>query len=425
MSAYFRCKNKLPGDPARHLPAYFYRQRRRQQRARSAGHTQDSTLVPTVAEIVDSENLIRVFYDLKRRAGQAPGLDCITYDSLGCREVGHNIRALAEAVKEGLYRPSPARRVPIPKTSGGYRVLALRNISDRVLSSAINEALCPLWKGVFHPRSMGFQPLKSVWKLLVDLEIEAAEEERWVLAVDDVKNAFDNVNIDDVLNDHRKYIAEASLLSLIEVVLRGSEGKRIGIDQGSAYSPTALNVRLHHAHDLGLSQGHHLPWYRYADNIVYLCQDMSEGDRVLSYVKDLLEEAGLHLKGKDGAPKDLRKRKVEFLGFKLHARNGLVRYECGPGAWQGLRQDLIEAHEVEDPPARAEQVVTGWIEYLGPAFENRAEELPAQIRGVASNLGFREVDTYTGIQKRCNRALERWRMYRKGIRRRKGELTSQ
>jgi hypothetical protein len=267
---------------------------------------------------------------------------------------------------------------------------------------------------------MGFQPFKSVWKLLAKLEIEVAEEERWVLAVDDVKNAFDNVNIDDVLNDHRKYIADASLLSLIEVVLRGSEGKRIGIDQGSAYSPTALNVRLHHAHDLGLSQGYHPFWYRYADNLAYLCQDVPEGDRVLSKAKHLLGEAGLQLKGEDGAPKDLRKRKVELLGFKLHARNGLVRYQCGPGVWQGLRQDLIEAHEAEDPPARAEQVVTGWIEYLGPAFENRAEELPARILALASNLGFREVDTPAGIEKRCNAALDRWRMCRKEIRHRKG-----
>jgi hypothetical protein len=61
----------------------------------------------------------------------------------------------------------------------------------------------------------------------------------------------------------------------IEVVLRGSDINRtVGIDQGNPYSSTALNVRLHHAIDL--MQDQHPPrYYRYADNVVYLCRDVS------------------------------------------------------------------------------------------------------------------------------------------------------
>jgi hypothetical protein len=53
--------------------------------------------------------------------------------------------------------------------------------------------------------------------------------------------------IADIMADHARYIQDESLLDLIGVVLRGNDlNKPVGIDQGSPYSPTALNVRLHH-----------------------------------------------------------------------------------------------------------------------------------------------------------------------------------
>jgi hypothetical protein len=43
--------------------------------------------MPTVAEIASTENLVGTFYDLKARAGQAPGPDRMLYADLGQREV--------------------------------------------------------------------------------------------------------------------------------------------------------------------------------------------------------------------------------------------------------------------------------------------------------------------------------------------------
>src|SRR5205823_4356755 len=150
---------------------------------------------------------------------------------------------------------------------------------------------------------------------------------------------------------HSRHITDSSLLSLIEVVLRGNDGSRQrGIDQGSPYSPTALNVRLHHAHDLGFVPGHHPSWFRYADNVVYLCQYVSEGNQALEHATSLLEKAGLSLKGKDGPPVDLRQgQKTQLLGFTLRHRDGRAEYGLGGEAWEGLEQDLVKAHEAVDP----------------------------------------------------------------------------
>jgi hypothetical protein len=86
-----------------------------------------------------------------------------------------------------------------------------------------------------------------------ELEATIIKEDRWVLAIDDIKQAFDNLIIEDVISDHKLYLQDNRLLSLFRVVLQGSGGprKERGIEQGCPYSPTALNVRLHHAHVLG------------------------------------------------------------------------------------------------------------------------------------------------------------------------------
>src|SRR5581483_1281104 len=117
--------------------------------------------------------------------------------------------------------------------------------------------LCPLWEGVFLPTSMGFRPRRGVWDMLIAVEKAIAEGNCWVLATDDIKDAFDHVNLAAVMDDHRKYIRDDPLLRLIEVILKGGDSahRREGIEQGNAYSPAALNIRLHHAHDLGFAQG--------------------------------------------------------------------------------------------------------------------------------------------------------------------------
>ena len=73
--------------------------------------------------------------------------------------------------------------------------------------------------------------------------------------IDDVRKAFDNINIDTVLTILAKHITEGALLRLIEVVLRGGDDhKVIGIDQGSPLSPLILNILMNETHDKPLQK---------------------------------------------------------------------------------------------------------------------------------------------------------------------------
>src|SRR5262249_56804579 len=137
---------------------------------------------------------------------------------------------------------------------------------------------------------------------LADLVLTVRETGRSVLAVDDVKQAFDSLDIKLLLGYHAEHVHDAGLLAFIEKVLRGGDqAKSKGVDQGAAYSPLALNVYLHFAHDRVLNEDPTRPlWWRYADNVAYLCQSVPEALQVIKEVRHRLGEARLTLKCTDG-----------------------------------------------------------------------------------------------------------------------------
>jgi hypothetical protein len=404
-------------EQTEHTATYFVKNRfKKRQRARRV--TEPVTPIPTVDQIADSENLLETLQELKSRKGQAPGPDGFTYTDWSRFEAADIMRDLSRDVRAGVYRPGSTRKVEIPKMRGGYRTLSLGNIVDRVLAAALNKALTPLWETVFLPMSMGFRPRRGVWQLLAELEHSIITYDRWVLAIDDIRNAFPNVVIDDVMADHRRYINDPALLSLIEVVLRGNVGQRRirGIDQGNAYSPTALNVRLHHALDLGLAKGHHPHWRRYADNLVSACRCVPEGLRFLDNARQLLEIAGFTLKNEDGGPQNLRKgAKIQLLGLTISRQDGVLKYGLGVNAWLKLAQNLERAHKTSDPTLCARQIVDGWVEANGLAFENGRERMLRRILMYAAAHGFREVHTVQELAYRCKMAFFRWNEYRRRI----------
>jgi hypothetical protein len=180
------------GFPDDHRPegSVYYVRRPRNIRQRFQRIVLPYPQKPIVEQIAATDNLIRVYYKRKADGGQAPGPEGFTYADWSRREVASILRDLSAAVCAGRYRPQPSRSVPIPKANGGVRTLRISNLCDRVVATALHQAMERVWEPVFLPCSMGFRPGRGVLRLLAELERSMLDQDRWVLAVDDVKKGI-------------------------------------------------------------------------------------------------------------------------------------------------------------------------------------------------------------------------------------------
>jgi len=149
-------------------------------------------------------------------------------------------------------------------------------------------------------------------------------------------------------------------------------------------------------------------WYRYADNILYLGQSVSEGRQMLTRVEQLLQPHGLSLK-EDKVLADLDAgAEAHLLGFTLCLQDERLLYGIAPAAYDVLRQHMSDAHAEADPPGAARQSLLGWIDNLGPAF---ASGDVAAVLTIATEYGFREISR-KDVRERGEGAAWRWQRCR-------------
>jgi RNA-directed DNA polymerase len=65
---------------------------------------------------------------------------------------------LHENLKSGSYRPSPVKRVDIPKGPGQTRPLGIPSVKDRIVQTALKMAIEPIFETAFREGSYGFRP---------------------------------------------------------------------------------------------------------------------------------------------------------------------------------------------------------------------------------------------------------------------------
>jgi len=95
------------------------------------------------------------------RANQgAAGIDAETIERFETKLVA-NLYKLWNRMSSGSYFPPPVKAVPIPKKSGGIRILGVPTVADRVAQTAVKMWLEPQIDPIFRDDSYGYRPGKS------------------------------------------------------------------------------------------------------------------------------------------------------------------------------------------------------------------------------------------------------------------------
>jgi len=139
---------------------------------------------------MDEALLTTSFYQLKRQS--AAGCDGVTWQAYQ-QALTWNINTLVHKLREGRYRPKPARRVFIPKEDGSQRPLSIICLEDKIVQQAVVTILNQIYETDFLGFSYGFRPGRGQHDAL-DALTAAIKRNRvnWVLDLD-ISKFFDTI----------------------------------------------------------------------------------------------------------------------------------------------------------------------------------------------------------------------------------------
>jgi RNA-directed DNA polymerase len=255
----------------------------------------------------------------------APGIDRATLDQIE-HEYGapRLVDELAAELRQGRYRPLPARGVLIPKPGqpGEYRPLAIAAVRDRIVQAALKIVLEPVFEADFLPCSFGFRPKRSAHDGLQVVIDEAWRGRRWVVETD-IASCFTAIPHEKLMQAIEERIVDQSVLKLVRQILRagvmqdGQVRREVtGAAQGGPVSPLLCNVYLHRL-DRAWDVREHGVLLRYADDLLVMCASRQQAEAALTRLRLLLAELGLEPKEAKTAIIHLAEEGpgFDFLGF--------------------------------------------------------------------------------------------------------------
>jgi RNA-directed DNA polymerase len=358
-------------------------------------------------EICKEDNLREAFKLVKRNRG-APGIDGITIKDFE-QNLLKELTQLKQEVLGWKYKPTPVKRVEIPKSDGkGVRLLGIPIIKDRVLHMAIKMVLEPILDPKFSKNSYGFRPGKSQQQA-----VEAAREyvragKEFIVDID-LSKFFDRINHDRLIQRLSSKIEDKRVLRLVGMILRSgimADGSvtifHEGSVQGSPLSPLLSNLVLDEL-DKELEE-RNLEFCRYADDCNIFVKTERAAIRVMGSIKKFIETK-LKLKVNEEKSKVAKADQVKFLGMTIV--NGLIAIsKKAINKAMDTVKTLIPRGSHQSIEKAIEQIniwYKGWASYF------KMTQYPAQLAAIEAHIRRRLRVRFVNQQKR------RRNLYRKLI----------
>lgn len=317
------------------------------------------------------ENLKRAWKRVKANKGAA-GVDGLDIDQTA-EYLLTQWSAIREQLMSGIYRPSPVRRVIIPKPDGGQRELGIPTVTDRLIQQALLQILQPLLDPTFSEHSYGFRPGRCAQDAVLAAQRHVSSGRKVVVDVD-LEKFFDRVDHDILMDRLRRRIADRSVIRLIRAYLDAGalvdgvvEKQRCGAPQGGPLSPLLANVLLDEV-DRELERRGHC-FVRYADDANVYVRSRRAGQRVMALLKRLYEQLHLSVNESKSAVASAFGRK--FLGYAFWASPQGVKRAVAVKARKQFKQRIREltrrsgGRSMRQVVENLRPYLLGWKTYFG------------------------------------------------------------
>ena len=350
-----------------------------------------------------------------------------------------NLYKLWNRMSSGSYFPPSVKAVPIPKKSGGERILGVPTVSDRIAQMVVKMVFEPCVEPYFLSDSYGYRPNKSALEA-VGVTRQRCWQYNWLLEYD-IRGLFDNLDHQLLMKAVKKHTDNKWVILYIERWLKtpmqmpdGSLQERTrGVMQGGVISPVLSNLFLHYMFDLWMKRNHpDTLWCRYADDGLVHCRTEEEAKQLLAELTTRFKECGLELhpdKTKIVYCKDddrtgrYENESFDFLGYsfrarKVKARSGKYFTGFNPAisnaSAKAIRQrmrswkfHLWSDKTIHELASMCKPVLRGWINYYGKFYKSKLHSVLCHLNNALKRWAMRKYKRLKGSIIKASEWLER------------------
>jgi RNA-directed DNA polymerase len=283
---------------------------------------------------IDKWQVYEAYQAVKTNAGSA-GVDRQTIEDFE-KDLKDNLYKIWNRMSSGSYFPPPVKAVPIPKKTGGERILGVPTVADRVAQTVVKRLIEPDIEAVFLADSYGYRPGRSALDA-VGVTRERCWHYDWVLEFD-IKGLFDNIDHTLLLKALEKHVkcdwAMLYIKRWLTAPLQRGDGtlaeRHQGTPQGGVISPVLANLFLHYTFDVWMARHYpDNPWCRYADDGLVHCRTEQEAQAIRAALDARFTQCALQMHPektkivycKDGSRKGrYPTTEFDFLGYTFRRR---------------------------------------------------------------------------------------------------------
>ncbi len=351
-------------------------------------------------QILHDRKLMSAWKQVKANKG-CGGIDMETIESFHADEEKKILEILQE-LKSKEYKPTPVKRVYIPKKNGDKRPLGIPVIKDRIVQQSIVNVLSPKFEdGIFHKCSCGYRPNKGIERVMQTIMWYIEHGNNYIYDCD-IKGFFDNIPHKNMMKVLTKYIADGTVLDMIWAWLKSGymeEGKFMesnsGTQQGGVISPLLANVYLNELDWELEKEG--IKFVRYCDDFLLFAKSEEEIKRAGSIAKKTIEKLGLEVAINKTKYVDFEEEDFDFVGFSFRhwreKRDGSGKYFAVEPTKKSI-QDYKK--KIKDATRRTLTLnKEEWINKVNPIIRGKVNYYLYPYKAIEQNRRY-------GLQSHCN-----------------------